>query len=151
MKKYAYLMLISFYLLGFSFAWSQEKPSPPATVITVAAASDLKFALTEIAASYEKNSGQKINLLFGSTGSLSTQLLQNAPFDIFMSADESLVFKLADAGKEVGKFKAKHDDMFNSVSSLNARIEELEQHKLHLLEKLKSYGDRGDLSYIVKT
>ena len=99
MKKYAYLILISFYLLGFSFAWSQEKPLPPATVITVAAASDLKFALTEIAASYEKNSGQKINLLFGSSGILSTQLLQNAPFDIFMSADESLVFKLADAGK----------------------------------------------------
>ena len=41
--------------------------------------------------------------------------------------------------------------MFASVSGLNARIEELEQHKLHLLEKLKSYGDRGDLSYIVKT
>ena len=99
MKKYAYLILISFYLLGFSFAWSQEKPLPPATVITVAAASDLKFALTEIAASYEKNSGQKINLLFGSSGILSTQLLQNAPFDIFMSADESLVFKLADVGK----------------------------------------------------
>ncbi len=99
MKKYAYLILISFYLLGFTFAWSQEKPSSPATVITVAAASDLKFALTEIAASYEKNSGQKINLLFGSSGILSTQLLQNAPFDIFMSADESLVLKLADAGK----------------------------------------------------
>lgn len=41
--------------------------------------------------------------------------------------------------------------MFASVSGLNARIEELEQHKLHLLEKLKGYGDRGDLSYIVKT
>jgi chromosome segregation ATPase len=64
---------------------------------------------------------------------------------------KDLLDQLADAGKEVGKFKAKHDDMFNSVSSLNARIEELEQHKLHLLEKLKSYGDRGDLSYIVKT
>ena len=41
--------------------------------------------------------------------------------------------------------------MFASVSGLNARIEELEQHKLHLLDKLKSYGDRGDLGYIVKT
>ena len=41
--------------------------------------------------------------------------------------------------------------MFNSVSSLNQRIEELEQHKLHLLEKLKAYGDKGGLEYIVKT
>jgi hypothetical protein len=41
--------------------------------------------------------------------------------------------------------------MFASVSGLNNRIEELEQHKLHLLERLKKLGDRGDLSYIVKT
>lgn len=53
--------------------------------------------------------------------------------------------------KEVERFKAKHDEMFASVSGLNNRIEELEQHKLHLLERLKKLGDRGDLSYIVKT
>ena len=41
--------------------------------------------------------------------------------------------------------------MFKSVSGLNSRIEELEQHKIHLLDKLKGYGDRGDLGYIVKT
>ena len=41
--------------------------------------------------------------------------------------------------------------MFNSVSALNQRIEELESHKLHLLSKLKSYGDKGGLEYIVKT
>ena len=41
--------------------------------------------------------------------------------------------------------------MFSAVSGLNARIEELEQHKLHLLQKLKKYGDKGDLSYIIKT
>lgn len=41
--------------------------------------------------------------------------------------------------------------MFNSVSSLNQRIEELETHKLHLLSKLKGYGDKGGLEYIVKT
>ena len=41
--------------------------------------------------------------------------------------------------------------MFNAISGLNARIEELEQHKLHLLNRLKKYGDKGDLSYIIKT
>lgn len=41
--------------------------------------------------------------------------------------------------------------MFNSVSALNQRIEELESHKLHLLQKLKGYGDKGGLEYIVKT
>jgi len=59
--------------------------------------------------------------------------------------------KITECENDVTKYKAKHDEMFKSVSGLNARIEELEQHKLHLLDKLKSYGDRGDLSYIVKT
>ena len=59
--------------------------------------------------------------------------------------------QIIDAGKEVQRFKNKHDEMFASVSGLNSRIEELEQHKLHLLDKLKGYGDRGDLGYIVKT
>ena len=39
-------------------------------------------------------------------------------------------------GKEA-EYKKRHDEMFASVSALNKRIEELEQHKLHLLEKLK--------------
>ena len=59
--------------------------------------------------------------------------------------------KIIECENDVAKYKLKHDEMFKSVSGLNARIEELEQHKLHLLDKLKSYGDRGDLSYIVKT
>ena len=41
--------------------------------------------------------------------------------------------------------------MFDSVSGLNKRIDELEEHKLHLFKKLESYGERSDLSYIVKT
>lgn len=49
------------------------------------------------------------------------------------------------------EFKRKHDEMFASVSGLNTRIEELESHKLHLLDRLKALGDKGGLDYIVKT
>jgi hypothetical protein len=35
----------------------------------------------------------------------------------------------------------RHDEMFNSVTMLNVRIEELEMHKIVLLNKLKKYGD----------
>jgi hypothetical protein len=41
--------------------------------------------------------------------------------------------------------------MFSSVSTLNSRIEELEQHKVHLLKQLKAKGDNGGLDYIIKT
>lgn len=64
---------------------------------------------------------------------------------------ELIARQLKENEEEKLDYKDKHDEMFASVSALNSRIEELEQHKLHLLEKLKQYGDRGDLDYIVKT
>lgn len=59
--------------------------------------------------------------------------------------------QLKEAEEERLEFQRKHDEMFNSVSALNVRIEELETHKLHLLQKLKQHGDKGGLDYIVKT
>ncbi len=64
---------------------------------------------------------------------------------------ELLEHKIMEAMQERQEFANKHDEMFNSVSALNQRIEELENHKLHLLNKLKGYGDKGGLEYIVKT
>jgi molybdate transport system substrate-binding protein len=66
---------------------------------TIAAAADLKFALEKVVALFEKQAGQTVRLVFGSSGTFLAQLLQGAPFHLFMSADESFVFKLADAGK----------------------------------------------------
>jgi len=66
---------------------------------TVAAASDLKFALEAVAARFERETGQRApRLVFGSSGQFAAQLLQGAPFHLFLSADEAYVFKLADAG-----------------------------------------------------
>ena len=59
--------------------------------------------------------------------------------------------RIKEAEEEVNYFKRRHDEMFGSVSALNKRIEELESHKLHLLDKLKATGDKGGLEYIVKT
>ena len=73
------------------------------TVPTVAAASDLKFAIEEVAAAFEKDSGHKLRLVFGSSGNFKTQILQGAPFHLFMSADEGFVYELADAGKTVDR------------------------------------------------
>ena len=80
----------------------QAQPAVP----TVAAASDLKFALEEVAAQFERESGHKLRLVFGSSGNFKTQILQNAPFHLFMSADEGFVYELADAGKTVDRGRA---------------------------------------------
>ena len=73
------------------------------TVPTVAAASDLKFAMEEVATRFERETGNKLRLVFGSSGNFLSQILQGAPFQMFMSADEDFVFKLADAGKTVDR------------------------------------------------
>jgi molybdate transport system substrate-binding protein len=64
----------------------------------VAAASDLKFALEEIAANFARAGGGRVDLIFGSSGTLTHQLLDGAPYDLFLSADEAFVSRLADAG-----------------------------------------------------
>ena len=64
---------------------------------------------------------------------------------------KNMMGRIKEAEEEVAYYKKRHDEMFASVSALNKRIEELESHKLHLLEKLKATGDKGGLEYIVKT
>lgn len=65
----------------------------------VVAASDLKFALEEVAAGFQKSTGQQVKLVFGSSGNFHRQIQQGAPYQLFLSADEQFVFQLADAGK----------------------------------------------------
>ena len=65
---------------------------------TVAAASDLRFALESVAEDFRKNSRERVELVFGSSGNLARQLMDGAPFELFLSADEMFVEKLADAG-----------------------------------------------------
>jgi len=66
--------------------------------ITVAAAADLSTALPEIVANYTKQSGQTVKLSFGSSGNLTTQIENGAPFDVFFSADESYPAQLIEKG-----------------------------------------------------
>jgi molybdate transport system substrate-binding protein len=67
-------------------------------VPNIAAASDLKFALEEITDAFTKQTGRKVNLVFGSSGNFARQIAQRAPFQVFLSADEKYVHDLAGAG-----------------------------------------------------
>ena len=69
----------------------------------VAAASDLQFALDEVAARFEADTGQELRITYGSSGTFAGQLRQGAPFELFLSADESFVFELADAGRTLDR------------------------------------------------
>jgi len=73
----------------------QARSAPP---LTVAAASDLQFAFTEIAELYEAHTGQPVTLVFGSTGQLAQQIENGAPFDLFAAANIAFVEELRDKG-----------------------------------------------------
>lgn len=72
-------------------------PAVFAKDISVAAASDLTAALTEIKGNYESGSKNKLNLTFGSSGNFFAQIKQGAPFDVFFSADIDYPQQLAAA------------------------------------------------------
>ena len=69
-----------------------------AQTLTVAAASDLQAALPAIAAQFEKETGHKVALTFGSSGNFFTQIQNGAPFDVFLSADIDYPRRLERAG-----------------------------------------------------
>ncbi len=64
----------------------------------VAAASDLQYALTEVAAGFTRASGRSVKLTFGSSGNFVRQIVQGAPFELFFSADEAYVRELVERG-----------------------------------------------------
>ncbi len=66
--------------------------------ITVAAASDLNYALKDLVPRFEKKTGNKVTLSFGSSGNLYSQIQGGAPYDLFFSADIAYPQKLARAG-----------------------------------------------------
>ena len=72
-------------------------PKPCGTV-TVAAASDLTYAMNEIAANFEKATGCTVRVSMGSSGNFLTQIENGAPFDVFFSADIAYPKKLETEG-----------------------------------------------------
>lgn len=54
----------------------------------VAVAANYTAPVKEIAAAFEKKTGDKVNFAFGSTGQLYTQITQGAPFEAFFAADD---------------------------------------------------------------
>jgi molybdate transport system substrate-binding protein len=79
-------------LLSATFGRGETVPAP-----AVAAASDLKFPLEEVAARFAAERHERVELVFGSSGLLSRQIQDGAPFEMFLSADEDFVNQLARA------------------------------------------------------
>jgi molybdate transport system substrate-binding protein len=69
--------------------------------VTVAAASDLNFAIKELVQEFERSSGHKVRFTVGSSGSFYAQIVNGAPFDVFLSADMDYPSRLEKSGQAV--------------------------------------------------
>jgi molybdate transport system substrate-binding protein len=78
--------------------FGNQSPRAAQSAATVAAASDLRFALESVSQAFSRHSGERVELVFGSSGNLARQAVEGAPFDLFLSADEAFVDRLAEAG-----------------------------------------------------
>jgi molybdate transport system substrate-binding protein len=76
-------------------AW--QGPVPRARP-TIAAAANLNFALREIADQFARDRGTPVDLVFGASGALARQIMDGAPFELFLSADEEFPNQLTAAG-----------------------------------------------------
>lgn len=71
--------------------------------VNVAAAANLRYVLEEIMTAYVKqNPKAKVNITFGSSGTLVQQILNGASFDFFMAADNEFPVKLKEKGVTTG-------------------------------------------------
>lgn len=81
---------------------SLATPALAADGPVIAAASDLKFALTDVADLYARETGRAVRISFGSSGNFARQIAQGGPFEMFLSADESYVQFLVERNLTLG-------------------------------------------------
>ncbi|WP_227937089.1 molybdate ABC transporter substrate-binding protein [Alkalihalobacillus deserti] len=89
-------MKSNFFLLFLSifFLFGCTSPENENETLYVAAASDLHHALTEIGEAFTKETNIPLEFTFGSTGLLTQQIQEGAPFDLFLAAHESYINRL---------------------------------------------------------
>ena len=69
-----------------------------AQTATVAVAANMKPAFEEIYQGFKQSHPESIRIVYGSSGNLATQILQGAPFSLFIAADEGYPLRLYKEG-----------------------------------------------------
>ena len=82
-----------FFLIGFLAV-----PAAFAEEVQVAVAANFTAPMQAIVAAFEKDTGHKAQLAFGSSGKFYAQIKNGAPFQVFLSADDATPAKLEQEG-----------------------------------------------------
>jgi len=85
-------------LLNISVSLSSVVAQPKESIL-VAAAADMQPLQNQLQAAFRRLSGGEAVFTFGASGSLAQQVRNGAPYDVYLSANDTFVRQLADAGQ----------------------------------------------------
>jgi molybdate transport system substrate-binding protein len=71
--------------------------------LTIATAANMQYAMAELMDAFTAQSGYPCHMVVGSSGKLTAQILEGAPYDVFVSADIKYPEVLTDAGITLGR------------------------------------------------
>ncbi|WP_034256972.1 molybdate ABC transporter substrate-binding protein [Adhaeribacter aquaticus] len=94
---YRYFLILALFL-GINTCGQAQK-------VRVAVAANAQFVAELLKQAFEKETGAELELIIGSSGKLTTQIQQGAPFDILLSADTHYPAALEKAGLAASKPK----------------------------------------------
>ena len=72
--------------------------SKPNDKVVVATAANVQFVMQELQKEFEKQTDTKLEIVAGSSGKLTAQIREGAPFDLFVSADTRYPQEIYDSG-----------------------------------------------------
>lgn len=102
-------LLLFLSLLLLHFACSSDPKLAPATnkkpQLRIACAANVQFAIEEIIAAFESGYDAEVETIMGSSGKLTAQIIQGAPYHLFISADTKYPQTLKDQGKAYGELQ----------------------------------------------
>ena len=77
------LVFVFFIFLGFFYSCKTEKKDS----LRIAVASNLQFVIPELVEAFSAKTGLSCEVIIGSSGKLTAQIVEGAPFDLLLSAD----------------------------------------------------------------
>lgn len=85
------VLITSFWLFGGAYA----QPT------TIAVAANMKDAFSEISSAFRATGKPELRVVYGSSGNLTTQIMNGAPFSLLIAADEYFPLELYKKGKAI--------------------------------------------------
>lgn len=73
--------------------------------LKIAVSANVQFAMKEIVSEFKKTFNKEVDIIVSSSGKLTAQIEQGAPFDVFLSADEKFPKRLFENNLTIGKPK----------------------------------------------